>query len=76
MVLWPIRARVLFELFYKVLSKSTYRVRLNVNMDIADSISSYFKIGKGCQFVLRLKQHFFNIARFFSTNRVNRAIVD
>ena len=46
-------------------SKLNYRVRLNVNMDIADSISFYFNFGKGHYFVLRLKQHFFDKARFF-----------
>ena len=46
-------------------SKSNYRVRLNVDMDIADSISFYFNFGKGYHFVLRLKQHFFDKARFF-----------
>ena len=48
-----------------ILSKSNYRVRLNVNMDIVDPISFYFNFGKGYHFVLRLKQHFFDKARFF-----------
>ena len=48
-----------------ILSKSNYRARLNVDMDIADSISFYFNFGKGYHFVLRLKQHFFDKARFF-----------
>ena len=60
----------------KILSKSNYRVRLNVNMDITDSISFYFNFGKDYHFVLRLKQHFFDKARFFLMNRVNPAIVD
>ena len=60
----------------KILSKSNYRVRFNVNMDIVDSISFSFNFGKGHYFVLRLKQHFFDKARFFKTNRVNPAIVD
>ena len=47
-----------------IVSKSNYRVRLNVNMDIADSISFYFNFGKGYHFFLRLKQHFFDKARF------------
>ena len=38
----------------KILSKSNYRVRLNVNMDITDSISFYFNFGEGYYFVLRL----------------------
>ena len=54
--------------------KIKLRVRLNVNMDIADSISFHFNFGKGYNFVLRLKQHFFDIARFFLMNRVNPAI--
>ena len=33
-------------------------------MDIADSISFYFNIGKGYHFVLGLKQHF-DKSRFF-----------
>ena len=48
-----------------VVSKSNYHVRLNVNMDIAHSISFYFNFGKGYHFALRLKQHFFDKARFF-----------
>ena len=47
-----------------IFSKSNHRVRLNVNMDIADSISFYFNFGKGYHFFLRLKQHFFDKARF------------
>ena len=57
-----------------ILSKSNYRVRINVNMDIADSVSFYFNFGKGYHFVLRLKKHF--KVRFFKMNRVNPAIVD
>ena len=49
----------------KILSKSNYRVRLNVNMGIVDSISFYFNFGKGYYFVLRLKEHLFDKARFF-----------
>ena len=61
----------------KIVSKSNYRVRLNINMDIADSISFYFNFRKGYHFALRLKQHFFDKARFFlKMNRVNPAIVD
>ena len=59
-----------------ILSKSNYRVRLSVNMDIVDPISFYFNFGKGYHFVLRLKQHFFDKARFFLMIRVNPAIVD
>ena len=59
-----------------ILSKSNYRVRLNVIMDIANSISFHFNFGKGYHFVLRLKQHFFDKARFFQMIRVNPAIVD
>ena len=59
-----------------ILSKSNGRVRLNVNMDIADSISFYLNFGKSHYFVLRLKQHFFEKARFFKMTRVNPAIVN
>ena len=48
-----------------ILSKSNYRVRINVNMDIADSVSFYFNFGKGYHFVLRLKKHFFSKRDFF-----------
>ena len=59
-----------------ILSKSNGRVRLNVNMDIADSISFYLNLGKSHYFVLRLKQHFFEKARLFKILEVNPAIVD
>ena len=59
-----------------ILSKSNYRVRLNVNTDITDSISFYFNFWKGYHFVLRLLQHFFDKARLFKMNRVNPAIID
>ena len=59
-----------------ILSKSNGRVRLNVNMDIADSISFYLNFGKSHYFVLRLKQHFFEKARLFKILKVNPAIVD
>ena len=59
-----------------ILSKSNYRFKLNVNMNIADSISFHFNFGKGHYFVLREKQHFFDKARFFFLkNRVNPAMV-
>ena len=61
-------------IFLKI--KSNYRVRLNVNIDIADSISFYFKFSKGYYFVLRVKQHIFDKARFFLMNNVNLAIVN
>ena len=38
-----------------MLSKSNYRVRLNVNMNIADPISFYFNVRKGYYFILRVK---------------------
>ena len=57
-------------------SKSNYRVRLGVNMNIADSISFYFNFGKGQYFVLRVKQHIFSKARFFQKYRVNPAIIN
>ena len=53
-----------------ILSKSNYRVRLNVNIDIADSISFYFNFGKGHHFVLRLKQHIFPILQGMATFNV------
>ena len=59
-----------------ILSKSNYRVILNVNMNIHDSVSFYFNFGKGYHFVLRLKQHFFDKAQFFQMNRVNPTIDD
>ena len=57
-------------------SKSNYRVRLNVNMNIADSIPFYFNFGKGHYFVLRVKQHIFGKAQIFQMNRVNPAIIN
>ena len=59
-----------------ILPKLNYRVRLNVKMDIADSISFYFNLGKGHYFGLRVKQHLFEKAWFFKMNRVNPAIVN
>ena len=47
-----------------VLSKSNYRVRLNVKINIADSMSFYSNFEKGHYFVLRVKQYIFNKARF------------
>ena len=46
------------------LSKSNYCIRLNVNLNIADSISFYFNFGKGHYFFPRVKQNIFNTARF------------
>ena len=57
-------------------SKSNYRVRLNVNMKIADSISFYFNFGKGHYLVLRVKQHILDKARIFQMNRENPAIIN
>ena len=57
--------RCLTDSLMTILSKSNYHVRLNVNMDIAHSISFNFNFGNGYYFVLRLKQHFFDEARFF-----------
>ena len=57
-----------------ILSKSNYRVRLNVNMNIADSVSLYFNFGNGYHFVLRVKQQIFDKARFFFMNNLNHAI--
>ena len=48
-----------------MLSKSNYRVRLNANKNIADSISLHFNFGERLHFVLRVKQQIFNRARFF-----------
>ena len=58
-----------------ILSKSNYRVRLNVNMDIADSISFYFNFGKGYHFVLRLKQHIFPIMQGVATFKVGPQVI-
>ena len=44
--------------------KSNYRVRLNVNINIADSISFNPNFEKGHYFVVRVKQHIFDKARF------------
>ena len=49
---------------YKVF-KFSYRVRLNVNINIADSISRYFNLGRGHYFVLKVKEHVFDEVRFF-----------
>ena len=57
------------------LSNSNYRVRLNINMNIADSIKFYFNFGKGHYFVIRVKKHF-DKARFFKMSRVIPAIVN
>ena len=57
-------------------SKSNNRVRLNVNINIADSIPFYFNFGKGHYFVLRVKQHIFGKAQIFQMNRVNPAIIN
>ena len=57
--------RCLTDSLMTILSKSNYHVRLNVKMDIAHSISFNLNFGNGYYFVLRLKQHFFDDARFF-----------
>ena len=58
-------------------SKSNYRVILDVNMNIADSISSYFNFGRGYHFVLRVKQQIFDRARiFFVINNLKHAIAN
>ena len=59
-----------------IMSKLNHRVRLNVNMDIADSTSFYFNLGKCHYFGSRVKQHFFYKACFSKMNRVNLAIVN
>ena len=46
-------------------SKSNYRARLNVNMNIADSISFCFNLRQDHYFILRVKQHIFDKARLF-----------
>ena len=46
-----------------MLSKSNYRVKLNVNMNIADSILLYFNFRKGHYFFLEVKQHIFDKAQ-------------
>ena len=57
-------------------SKSNNRVRLNVNINIADSIPFYFNFGKGYYFVLRVKKHIFGKAQIFQMDRVNPAIIN
>ena len=59
-----------------ILSKSNYCIRLNVNINIADSISFHFNFGKGHFFVLMVNQHLFNKTPFFKMKRVNPAIVN
>ena len=44
--------------YMTILSKSNYRVRLNVNMNIADSISFYFNFGKGGSFYRRVLEDY------------------
>ena len=44
--------------YMTILSKSNYRVRLNVNMNIADSISFYFNFGKGGSFYRRVLEEY------------------
>ena len=44
--------------------------------NLIDSISFYCKFGKDSFFVLKVKQHSFDKARFFKINRVNYAIVE
>ena len=51
--------------FLTILSKSNYRVRLDVNMIIGDSTSIHFNFGKGYYFFLWMKQQIFDKARFF-----------
>ena len=59
-----------------IFPKSNYRVGLNLNMNIADSISFYFNIEKGHYFVHRVTQHILDKAQFFKINWVNPAIVN
>ena len=59
-----------------ILSMSNYRVRLTVNMNIANSVSLHFNFGKGYYFVLWVKQQILDMARFFKTNNVNPAIAN
>ena len=49
----------------KIFSKSNYHVRLNVNMNITDSISLYFNFGNGYHFILGVKLQIFDKAGFF-----------
>ena len=59
-----------------ILSKSNYRVRLDVNMELADSFPIYFNFGKGYHFVLRQNNTSSTKPKFFLMNIVNPAIVD
>ena len=69
--------RWLMDSHMTIFSKSNYCVRLNVNMNIADdTISLQFNFGKGCYFVLRVKQQTFHKAWFFWMNNVNLAIAN
>ena len=47
-------------------SKSNYRVRLNVNMNITDSISFYFNFRKGHYVILKVNPHIFALKCYLS----------
>ena len=53
--------------------KIKYCVRLNLNINIVDSIPFYFNFGQGHYFVLRVKQNIFGEVQIFQRNRVNPA---
>ena len=68
--------RCLMGSHFTILSKSNYRVRPNVNMDTADSISLNFNFGNGYYLLLRVKQQILDEARFFKINNVKPAIAN
>ena len=47
-------------------SKLNYRLRLNVNMNIADSISLYFNFRKGHYVILKVNPHIFALKCYLS----------
>ena len=57
-------------------SKSNYCIRLNADMNIADSNLFYFNFGKGHYVVLWVKQHIFGKVQIFQMNRVNPATIN
>ena len=56
--------------------KLNYCVKLSVNMNIADSSSSYFNCLEGHFFILGVKQNILDKRDFFKMNKVNYAIVN
>ena len=65
------------QMFDEFSHDNIVRVRLNVNTNIAGSISFYFNFGKSHCFIIGVKKQFFDKARFFKNMyRVYLAIDD